>query len=85
MALGISWEDSGAMVFLPVQPIAFAVEDVAAYLSKRCGVLTGDSVAKKTIGYLWVWVFSLWSWRPWARQILIRLLEVGEPIISKVF
>lgn len=85
MALGISLDDTGAMAFLPLQPIAFAVEDVAEYLSKRYGVLARDSVAKKTIGYLWVLVFSFWSWRPWACQILMKLLEVGEPIISSYF
>jgi hypothetical protein len=85
MALGISLNDTGAMAFLPVQPIAFAVEDVAKYLSKRYGVLAKDSAAKRIIGYLWVLAFSFWSWRPWAYQILIKLLEVGEPIISTYF
>ncbi|KAJ5612757.1 hypothetical protein N7510_005951 [Penicillium lagena] len=85
IAIGISLDDTGAMVFLPVQPIAFAVEDVAKYLSKRYGVLQKDTAAKRIIGYLWVVIFSFWSWRPWAYPVLKRALEVGEPITSTYF
>ncbi|KAJ0425647.1 membrane bound O-acyl transferase family-domain-containing protein [Aspergillus carlsbadensis] len=91
LAAGIRPRDSGAMQFFLVQPIAFAVEDVAAYLATRCipasirdevATTTTTTTTTRVIGYFWVMAFSLWSWRPWALPVLRRALEVREPISS---
>ncbi|KAE8140280.1 hypothetical protein BDV38DRAFT_280277 [Aspergillus pseudotamarii] len=85
LAIGIPLNKTGALVFFPVQPLAFALEDVAGALSKRYPVLEGITSAKRLIGYVWVLLFCLWSWRPWAYPILKRSLEIGEPITSTYF
>jgi hypothetical protein len=83
-AIGIPLHDSGAMQFLLLQPLAFAVEDTAAYLAANRsipGMARGERISR-AIGYIWVTAFSLWSWRPWALPVLRTALEVGEPITS---
>jgi hypothetical protein len=85
LAIGIPLDKTGALVFFLVQPLAFALEDVAGCLSKRYQMLEGNTVAKRLIGYIWMLLFCLWSWRPWAYPILRRSLEVGEPITSTYF
>lgn len=82
LAIGISLDNAGATIFLTVQPIAFAVENVAKYLSKKYGIMANDTALKRIMGYVWVLAFSFWSWRPWAYPILMKSLEVGEPITS---
>ncbi|KAL3482655.1 membrane bound O-acyl transferase family-domain-containing protein [Aspergillus germanicus] len=83
LAVGIPLHDSGAMQFLLIQPLAFAVEDVAAYLGNRCiPAMAREERTTRAIGYIWVTAFSLWSWRPWALPVVRRALEVQEPITS---
>ncbi|KAL4944603.1 membrane bound O-acyl transferase family-domain-containing protein [Aspergillus oleicola] len=85
LAIGISLRDSGSMQFLLIQPLAFAVEDAAAYLTSQCipaMIREETTTAARVIGYIWVIAFSLWSWRPWALPVVRRALEVREPITS---
>ncbi|KAF9890730.1 hypothetical protein FE257_005596 [Aspergillus nanangensis] len=82
LAIGISLHDTGALLTFTVQPVAFAVEDMAQYLSRRYMVLTGNTVAKRVLGYVWVIIFSCWSLRPWIYQVARRALEAAEPITS---
>jgi hypothetical protein len=76
---------TGALRVFVVQPLAFAIEDIAACFSRRFSVFKRDTVLRRGIGYIWVLVFSAWTWRAWTFPMLKRALEAGEPVSSIYF
>ncbi|KAL6230117.1 hypothetical protein BDW75DRAFT_248933 [Aspergillus navahoensis] len=64
-AMGVPRDKGGAMLFFTVQPVAFAIEDLAQWISKRYGILTEDLVLRKLIGYTWVCVWCTLIWPIW--------------------
>jgi hypothetical protein len=85
LGMRIPREKTGAFRVFLVQPLAFAIEDIAAYFSRRFSVLTRDTALRRGIGYFWVLLFSAWTWHAWTFPMLRRALEVGEPVSSVYF
>ncbi|KAL5051325.1 hypothetical protein BDW71DRAFT_51780 [Aspergillus fruticulosus] len=64
-AMGVPRHKGGAMRFYTLQPVAFAIEDLAQWISKRYGIFTEDLELRKLIGYTWVCVWSTLVWPIW--------------------
>ncbi|KKK20749.1 hypothetical protein AOCH_006761 [Aspergillus ochraceoroseus] len=79
-ASGIPVESSRSLLFFTIQPIAFAVEDVAENLAKRYGVFTTDTPLRRLVGYIWVGVFCLWASPMWLYPVMRFLLANGQPV-----
>jgi hypothetical protein len=85
LGIRIPPNESGALRVFIVQPLAFAIEDIAGYFSRRFSVLTRDTALRQGIGYVWVLLFSAWTWHVWTFPMLKRALEAGEPVSSGYF
>ncbi|KAL4931309.1 uncharacterized protein BDV17DRAFT_288853 [Aspergillus undulatus] len=59
-ALGIPKSQSNAFFFLTIQPVAFAVEEIAQKISEHYGILhqESDEEIRRLIGYIWVGVWG---------------------------
>ncbi|KAL3474596.1 membrane bound O-acyl transferase family-domain-containing protein [Aspergillus californicus] len=77
---GIPLDQSGALVFFAVQPIAFAVEDLARWTSRRYGILANDVPLRRLIGYTWVLGWCTITWPIWAYPLVRRMLVKNDPI-----
>ncbi|KAL2862476.1 wax synthase family protein [Aspergillus lucknowensis] len=64
-ACGIPRERSGAFIMFTIQPVAFAIEELAQWVSRRFGILREDQALRTLIGYVWVGVFCTLSWPIW--------------------
>ncbi|KAL4955347.1 hypothetical protein BDW69DRAFT_160849 [Aspergillus filifer] len=51
---GISTSQSGALLFFTLQPVGFAIEELASFVCARFVILSGDKPLRILLGYTWV-------------------------------
>ncbi|KAL2822690.1 hypothetical protein BDW59DRAFT_180855 [Aspergillus cavernicola] len=78
-ACGTPRRESGVWLFFIIQPVAFAVEECAQWVSKRHGILSEDRPLRLLVGYVWVVGVCTLTWPIWFfPQLRETVLGKGE-------
>ncbi|KAL4767319.1 membrane bound O-acyl transferase family-domain-containing protein [Aspergillus nidulans var. acristatus] len=79
-AVGVPRDKGGAMLFYTLQPVAFAIEDFAQWMSTRYDILTEDLVLRALIGYTWVCIWCTLTWPIWVFPLMREPAE-GQRLV----
>ncbi|KAL5001364.1 membrane bound O-acyl transferase family-domain-containing protein [Aspergillus recurvatus] len=80
-AIGVPRDKGGAMRFFTLQPVAFAVEDLAQWISKQYDIFTEDAVLRRLIGYTWFCVWCTIIWPIWVFPMMREPAE-GQRLVQ---
>ncbi|KAL4810917.1 membrane bound O-acyl transferase family-domain-containing protein [Aspergillus unguis] len=60
---GVGSDKSNVLLFFMLQPVAFAIEEIAQAVSERYNILNAekDQALRRAIGYIWVVVWNFWG------------------------
>ncbi|KAL4955186.1 membrane bound O-acyl transferase family-domain-containing protein [Aspergillus filifer] len=77
-ACGVPRDESGALLFFSIQPVAFGIEDITQWICKRHSLLHDDRLLSRTIGYIWVCVWCTAAWPIWFYPLMREPDALGE-------
>ncbi|KAL4922902.1 membrane bound O-acyl transferase family-domain-containing protein [Aspergillus aurantiobrunneus] len=77
---GITPAQTGALLFFTIQPIAFGIEELAQWLSKRYNILTEDGPLRRLIAYVWVAAWCTLTWPIWVFPQFRNMLAMGMSV-----
>ncbi|KAF7889118.1 hypothetical protein EAF00_009418 [Botryotinia globosa] len=72
LATGLKWKQSGAVRYFLTQYFGIVLEDVVKELSSKFGILRSEK-SRNVIGYVWVFLFQVWSVPAWMYPQLVGI------------
>ncbi|KAL4883836.1 membrane bound O-acyl transferase family-domain-containing protein [Aspergillus karnatakaensis] len=84
IGFGVSWEESGGLLFFTLQIPGLIIESIAGSLGDKVG-LRRDGGLRKGLGYIWVAGYLLWSAPLWINPILVSIAKDGTKVMSPWF
>ncbi|TGO61259.1 hypothetical protein BOTNAR_0131g00050 [Botryotinia narcissicola] len=72
LATGLKWKQSGVVRYFLTQYFGIVLEDIVKELSSKFGILRSEKL-RNVIGYVWVFLFQVWSVPAWMYPQLVGI------------